>query len=150
MEEGIYTLILWLDSSESIRVGALGEIEFKRGCYTYTGSARGPGGLARVKRHMRGISGECKTRRWHIDHLLPKVSLSEVAIIRTASDLECQIARDIGVSLEPVLGFGSSDCRCQSHLHYSHDLNEAADVVKLAYGKAEISRLLGLSRDGRL
>jgi len=68
-EPGIYTLILSLPQAGKITVGSLGVMDFVRGYYSYTGSARGPGGLKRVDRHILVSEGIKKTRRWHIDYL---------------------------------------------------------------------------------
>jgi Uri superfamily endonuclease len=133
---GIYTLILRRDDSQKIRIGSLGMLEFAAGFYAYTGSARGPGGLKRVDRHMQVLEGKKNTRRWHIDYLLPGSGFQEVVITRTAQDLECQIARSIGETLQAVPKFGCSDCDCESHLHYSDDLQRLLDSVRKAHSRA--------------
>lgn len=119
MEPGIYTLVLRLDEKQEMRVGSLGMIPFRAGYYAYTGSARGPGGLKRVERHLEVLHGARRTRRWHIDYLLPFTSLEEVFITPTREDLECMIARRIGNMILSIPGFGCTDCDCISHLHYS-------------------------------
>jgi Uri superfamily endonuclease len=134
---GIYTLILRRDDSQKIRIGSLGVLEFAAGFYAYTGSARGPGGLKRVDRHILVLEGKKNTRRWHIDYLLPGSGFQEVVITRTAQDLECQIARSIGETLQAVPKFGCSDCDCQSHLHYSDDLQRLLDSVRKAHSRAK-------------
>ncbi len=51
MDTGSYALLMENRRCSSILVGALGEVEFKRGFYVYIGSAFGPGGVdARVRR----------------------------------------------------------------------------------------------------
>lgn len=116
---GIYTLIFELDQVLRIRVGSLGEMPFKEGYYAYTGSARGPGGFKRIKRHISVMNGENKTRRWHIDYILPYLDLKDVITTTTDLDLECAVAGMIGVRCTPVPNFGCTDCRCLSHLHYN-------------------------------
>lgn len=133
---GIYTLIIRLPKAEQISVGSLGPIDFPKGYYSYTGSARGPGGLRRVERHIRIIEGSKKTRRWHIDYLLPHCRFQDAIITRTVLDLECRIAGAIGEQLTAVPGFGCSDCRCTSHLHYSIDAEEIRRIVALAHAAA--------------
>ena len=76
MEKGIYTLVLSLSADQTVEVGSLGPVLFSKGYYAYTGSARGPGGLSRVERHISVMEGKNQTRRWHIDrsgaaHRLP-------------------------------------------------------------------------------
>ena len=131
-EPGIYTLLLHLDRSREITVGSLNELSFLEGYYSYTGSARGPGGLKRVERHMRVLEGTNSSRRWHIDYLLPYASVVEIFVINTRQNLECCIARRIGEVLASVKGFGCTDCRCVSHLHYSPELNRMKDAISSA------------------
>jgi len=132
-QPGIYTIVLRLERPLEIEVGSLGRLSFAAGLYSYTGSARGPGGLKRVDRHLQIMQGIRSTRRWHIDYLLPHTRLQEVIVTRTSSNLECRIASRIGEQLMPVQGFGCTDCRCISHLHYSLDLQEMLDAVRRAH-----------------
>ena len=133
MDPGIYTLVLLLDRAREIEVGSLGIIQFKEGYYSYTGSARGPGGLKRLERHKRVLLGSSSVRRWHIDYLLPYASLVEAIVTRTFADLECRIARRIGSKLNVVPHFGSTDCTCPGHLHFSLGLDRIQDVVCRAH-----------------
>ncbi|HPJ30201.1 MAG TPA: GIY-YIG nuclease family protein [Methanothrix sp.] len=133
MEKGIYTLVLRLEADRVVEVGSLGPVLFSAGYYAYTGSARGPGGLSRVKRHMRVMEGRNPARRWHIDYLLPHAALVEVVATRTEEDLECPIARLIGERLSAVRHFGCTDCRCSSHLHFSRDREEILSAVRSAH-----------------
>lgn len=130
---GIYTLVLNLDQGRDIEVGMLGRLHFGEGYYCYTGSARGPGGLKRVERHKKVMQGRNPARRWHIDYLLPFASLVDVVVTKTSADLECQIAAEIGAKLQVLPSFGSTDCRCPGHLHFSHDLHCLRDVVRRAH-----------------
>lgn len=138
MEKGIYTLVLRLPAERLVDVGSLGPVRFEAGYYAYTGSARGPGGLARVERHMRVMVGTNPARRWHIDHLLPHTALVTVVATRTEMDLECAIARAIGEVLPSVESFGCTDCRCSSHLHCSPDREEILSAVKSAHARDSI------------
>ena len=139
-EPGIYTLILSLPGSEQIAVGSLGGIHFPKGFYSYTGSARGPGGLKRLDRHAAVMAGKSRTRKWHIDYLLPRCQWLQEVVTRTDLDLECSIARSIGERLVSVPRFGCSDCRCASHLHYSEREEETRQAVSMAH--ASVSALL--------
>jgi len=133
---GIYTLILYLPCSGFIEIGSLGEINFDRGYYSYTGSARGPGGLKRVDRHMQVAAGNKHTRRWHIDYLLPFCQVLDAVITKTKMDLECVIAKALEERLTSVPRFGCSDCDCISHLHYSFDLPGMKEAVASAHSSA--------------
>lgn len=132
-EPGIYTLLLHLERPTEIKVGSLDAFLFPAGYYSYTGSARGPGGLKRVARHMRVLKGMNSSRRWHIDHFLPYTALVEIFVVRTRQNLECCIAQRIGEALDPVKGFGCTDCRCVSHLHYSPELNRMREAISSSY-----------------
>lgn len=133
MDPGIYTLLLRLERTREAEVGSLGIIQFVEGYYSYTGSARGPGGLERLERHKRVLLGASSVRRWHIDYLLPYASLVEAVVTRTSVDLECEIARIIGSELDVIPHFGSTDCKCTGHLHFSTDLDQIRDVVRRAH-----------------
>jgi Uri superfamily endonuclease len=138
MERGVYTLVLRLDDDLRARVGSLGKLSFRRGYYSYTGSALGKGGLKRVQRHLQIVQGKKATRRWHIDWLLPLTCPEEVILTFTTERLECRIAGRIGDRLEPIPGFGCTDCRCPSHLHFSFSREEMLDVVRDAHRAAAI------------
>jgi Uri superfamily endonuclease len=116
--KGTYALVLHLERKEEITIGKLGTVTFPAGYYLYVGSALGPGGLeARLARHRR----RDKKLHWHIDYLLEHAQLVEVWSAATADKLEClwaQVARELPDSEVTVPGFGSSDCRCPSHLIY--------------------------------
>jgi Uri superfamily endonuclease len=113
---GTYVLVMQLPRDTTLEVGRLGVVVFPRGYYCYVGSARGPGGWrARVARHLR----QGKKTHWHIDYLLRHALLVDTWSASSAERLECTWAKALlelpGATL-PVLGFGSSDCRCPGHL----------------------------------
>jgi Uri superfamily endonuclease len=119
MDKGSYCLILATKSGSTITVGSLGSLRFQPGWYIYCGSAQGPGGLARVARHLRVHTTGIPHPRWHIDYLLGSDFFRLMASVSApASDreTECRIARLL--SGVPVEGFGCSDCRCHSHLFF--------------------------------
>ena len=111
---GSYALVLQLDRPAEIAVGRLGVCEFAAGHYVYCGSALG-GLHARIARHLRAE----KRLHWHVDHLLTVARVVDVWVCESPERLECRLAAHLasrpGAS-HPVPGFGSSDCRCPSHL----------------------------------
>lgn len=114
VQKGTYALVIVLDASATIGVGSLGEFAFPTGFYVYCGSARG-GLRQRVERHLRPE----KRLRWHIDYLLQHARVVEVWYAEGDEHSECRWARAMqGMSQAQVVaaGFGSSDCRCPSHL----------------------------------
>jgi sugar fermentation stimulation protein A len=116
MTPGVYHLLIHLSQSTTVEVGKLGSFSFPAGYYVYTGSALG-GLETRIARHRRRE----KRLHWHIDYLLQYGRIIDVITHTTVERLECQFNRNI-LSLSDcrilVKGFGSSDCRCSSHLAY--------------------------------
>lgn len=110
---GTYALVLALGSPAELEVGSLGRIRFDSPFYLYVGSAFGPGGLqARIKHHL----GQPRRLHWHLDYLRQEAQV--VDLWYTPDALECRWA-DAALArqeLAPVPRFGSSDCRCRSHL----------------------------------
>ena len=143
MGKGVYQLLIGLHRDEIIAAGKLGAQRFPAGFYVYTGSAMN--GLdARIARHLR----RSKRFHWHIDFLLERSTIIRYAIeesssrpsgrcfvvsgnmarqageapdCRTACRRECEInAATLAMPGAQVVaeGFGSSDCRCRTHLVY--------------------------------
>lgn len=113
---GSYVLWLQLHADRRIQVGALGSMGFAAGHYAYLGSALGPGGVAaRLGRHLQVN----KKPRWHVDYLRRFSHIPVVWVCyddaRREHDWASALARLPGADL-PVRRFGSSDCRCPSHL----------------------------------
>ena len=133
MDPGIYTLVLSLDQAQELEIGSLGIIHFFEGYYCYTGSARGPGSLKRVERHKEVLLGHNLARRWHIDYLLPHTSLLDTVVTQTSANLECWIAAKIGSKLQVIPKFGSTDCRCPGHLHFSIERARILEAVRKAH-----------------
>ncbi len=133
VRRGAYALILELRTEATVTVGRLGTFVFPAGRYAYVGSAMS--GLdARVARHLRAE----KRRRWHVDYLLAAAEVVEVIEFESDVRQECGLSRAVsrlpGASV-PVTGFGSSDCRCRSHLYRLGV--EPVSWVSLAQGIAE-------------
>lgn len=118
--KGVYCLLVLVPEDMSIKVGALGKKSFARGCYVYVGS--GMGGVEhRIGRHR----SRDKKLHWHIDHLLRHASLvASIALQSSSREAECETVRVLAADDDARLsvpGFGSSDCRCKSHLLYFGD-----------------------------
>lgn len=111
--KGIYVLLISISKGISVNVGALGTVTFEKGLYAYVGSAQNSL-EKRVERHL----GRAKRKFWHIDYLLDSVGVKVLKVFwAEALKLEeCQISRKIAERGIPIRGFGSSDCRCESHL----------------------------------
>lgn len=139
LNRGIYLLLLKLKEDQRIKPGKLPETDFNAGIYLYVGRAR-QGLRGRIKRHLRNE----KKLFWHIDYLLQKAEIKEIWIKHDFYD-ECRTVHEIKkilkYSLFPVKNFGSSDCRCRSHLFYLNE--DKTDFVslrnKLSFEKAGIN-----------
>ncbi|MFQ5540513.1 MAG: DUF123 domain-containing protein [Candidatus Binatia bacterium] len=110
----IYHLVLRLPETRSLRVGSLGPQSFPHGYYVYTGRAR-RGLASRLKRHLRME----KTNHWHIDWLTKVAQMEEIWVDFRPEISECESHRlilSVPDANRPFRGFGSSDCRCHSHL----------------------------------
>ncbi len=97
-------------------VRKLGLIRFPAGHYVYVGRAFGRGGLGARLTHHLNLS---VSPHWHIDFLRPHGTISAIWYgLTTPSDEHewAQAMAQIRGATVPAVGFGSSDCRCASHL----------------------------------
>lgn len=124
-------MVIMLPRASRLRVGSLGIVEFPAGAYVYVGSALG-GIEQRVARHMR----PSKRMRWHIDYLLRKGRVISVfSVPSEKKSTECALATALatvdGAAVYP--GFGSSDCRCVSHLiHFGEtELEQVMETISM-------------------
>ncbi|HDH81875.1 MAG TPA: GIY-YIG nuclease family protein [Thermoplasmatales archaeon] len=133
--KGTYALIVELKKDDEIEVGRLGILNFKKGYYAYIGSAMG--GLdGRIRRHLR----KDKKKHWHIDYLLEKSAVRMVFFIE-GERKECSIASHMKDEFSGVPHFGSSDCKCNTHLFYS----ESAEAIANKLRDAGMKRYKGQS-----
>jgi Uri superfamily endonuclease len=131
---GDYLLLLTVERESAVTIGRLGRFALPPGHYVYSGSARGPGGLAtRLARHFRPT----KRLRWHIDYLLPAAIVVSAYTAPGTIRRECAWVRRLlalpGASA-PIPGFGSSDCAagCPAHL-----IRVPADFTLAAWGATD-------------
>lgn len=117
MKPGVYCLVC-KNPDIMISAGALRPRHLLPGWHVYVGSALGPGGLVRAHRHIELHRKSDRPPRWHIDYLLlnPRCQLLAVVLVPCERRVECDLAALL--NSDPVPGFGSSDCRCTSHLFY--------------------------------
>lgn len=136
-DKGVYLLVLNLSEWQKISAGILPDTEFQPGIYLYIGRAK-RNLQARIQRHLKNE----KKLFWHIDYFLQKAEIREIWV-KSGAFGECQILRQIKNLREdasfPAQKFGSSDCRCCSHLIY---LPEGANLdplrKKLSFKKVGI------------
>lgn len=129
-----------MKKSKDIRIGKLGRLHFKRGYYSYVGSARGSGGEKRIIRHFNVAHGQNITRKWHIDYLLPHTEVICTVFSPTDKALECIIAKTLSEYSGAIQGFGCSDCSCKSHLFFTDGniIGKASDICKCISGYESI------------
>ena len=105
-----------LKHQRHVQIGRLGCFRFSTGVYVYIGSAWGPGGLTtRLGRHLRSQ----KNCRWHIDYLRRYAPIIRIWFGRSRprdEHLWADIIGSMNSAEIPARKFGSSDCRCPSHL----------------------------------
>lgn len=109
-----YLLLIYLQTSSKLKIGKKGFKEFGRGYYVYVGSGRRYG-FPRVIRHIK----KSKKQKWHVDYLLARGEIKIIWIILGERINECQLSNALQRrGLITMKKFGSSDCKCHSHLFY--------------------------------
>ncbi|MCD8508494.1 MAG: GIY-YIG nuclease family protein [Bacillus sp. (in: Bacteria)] len=112
-EDQLYIVQLEIPVQTEITIGKLGSFVFPKGTYIYIGSAK-RNIRARVMRHLT----KEKRKRWHLDYLRPSAEVTAVMTLPREQG-ECALRQFVEVTCQGeviVQGFGSSDCRCDSHL----------------------------------
>ena len=106
----------------------MGEASFKNGDYIYIGSAKGCL-EARLQRHLR------KNKRifWHIDYLLENKKAKILQIWTIDRKMEYQTAEVFCQDPTNEIikkGFGSSDCKCLTHLFFVKNKKQIESILK--------------------
>ncbi len=116
---GTYLLIMHLIKNSQLNIGKRGHAKFNSGYYLYVGSAFGSGGLrARLHHHLSSSAPP----RWHVDYFKHLAKIEEVWYAITPFKREHEWANFINGLPEFTIalrGFGSSDCKCPTHLFYN-------------------------------
>lgn len=130
-----YCLIIQLSQDSTIKVGKLGEMDFKKGYYVYVGSALNSID-SRVRRHL----SKEKKLFWHIDYLLnsPNSDVKEVILERSPEKWECDVAMEISKKGTSTDKFGCSDCKCSSHLFYFEKKKAAENACLYSFKKLKL------------
>lgn len=111
--KGSYLLLIRVKDKETIQIGKLGQLDFRKGFYLYVGSAIN-GLEPRINRHL----GKKKKIHWHIDFLLNNAEIINVFYKENSFKEECKISNEFNKKLQSVKNFGCSDCKCKSHLFF--------------------------------
>ena len=126
-------LLIELREPMAISVGRLGHIAFSKGYYAYVGSALN-GIESRVRYHLR----KHKSPRWHIDYLLERATISRMFMYETEERLECVMAQALSKEFPSIAGFGSSDCKCHSHLYFDTESERLEKAIKRTTGSPAV------------
>lgn len=120
----LYCLVLYHELAESIEIGALGEVYWKKGWTYYVGRAS-RGWSSRLRR----LTDEDRSRHWHIDYLTVRTSsiVAYIVPFNESGNRECELAGWLGEreTIDPIAeGFGSSDCgsSCSAHGFHSESM----------------------------
>ena len=114
--KGVYYLEIQLNKNTLIKVGKLGELNFKKGIYYYVGS-----GMNNVIKRINRHKSDNKKSHWHIDYFLLNKNTKIInykILLTNVKKNECLLANFISTKLKSINKFGSSDCKCSSHLFY--------------------------------
>lgn len=129
--KGSYILVLNLENDKTILIGKKEQkMFFKKGFYIYIGSAMN-GLEQRISRHLK-IN---KKFHWHIDFLLKYSEIKNVYFKESTKQEECSISKNFEQKFEKIDGFGSSDCKCKSHLFYGEYSDLLLEIEELHMSK---------------
>ena len=137
--KGSYILLISLPEPQTIRIGILDAVRFPCGCYAYVGSAM-RGFESRLSHHLKGN----KKIHWHIDYLLSEASIRGIVLCETRERTECIIAQALHRKFDSIVGFGSSDCKCKSHLFFAAD--EMKSDIMAILNRLDIKMKMGKVR----
>ena len=127
---GVYTLLVSLGHPLIVKPGSLSTLMLKKAEYCYIGSALN-GLHRRLKHHL----SPKKRLHWHIDYLLKSAQVSTIYWANTTTPTECLLADGlVQLGLPSIPGFGSTDCRCESHLFFSHTRNVIPACLNRTFG----------------
>jgi len=137
--KGSYILLIRLPEGQMINAGSVPDNYFPSGYYAYVGSAMG-GLKSRLNRHLK----KDKRPHWHIDYLLQKASISGIILCQTEERIECLIAQALSHQFDSIPGFGSSDCKCRSHLFFSANENQMKSTIMATLNSLPINKRIRL------
>lgn len=132
--KGSYLLLVRLATGKDILIGKLGYIHFPKASYAYVGSAMN-GFKTRLAHHLK----QEKRPHWHVDYLLNEADALEILLYPSKQRQECVLAQALAKKFQSIPGFGSSDCRCNSHLYFGDSEDSMKKRVIQAVGKAGVT-----------
>lgn len=126
MNKGVYCLLLYLKKEQNIKIRNK-KVAFPKGYYCYAGSA-----LNNLKKRIERHKNSDKKFHWHIDYFLEKAKILDVKTIKTEKRKECWLNNRIkNLKGKTIMKkFGSTDCNCETHLHYFKE-NPSKELNKI-------------------
>jgi len=99
-----------------IKIGSLADHHFLTGYYVYVGSALN-GLMSRLRHHLK-----INTRsHWHVDYLRHHAFITDIWYAYSSKRMEClwsSLLINASKAKTPIIGFGSSDCKCRTPLTF--------------------------------
>ncbi len=140
--KGTYLLEFSLSREITFKVKSGRVYTLPQGLYIYVGSAFGPGGIpSRLFRHLR----RDKKRHWHLDFVTTSSYFTPLKVLVIPGlRVECQVASLVTPLCLPISSFGSSDCRCPSHLFLTEDLDGVNSLILKTFIGAKILKTQSL------
>ena len=124
---GTYLLLIEISSNVGLHVGKFRKQVLEAGYYLDVGNDLN-GLRSRISRHLQVD----KKLHWHIDYLTKTGNIIGVFWTIGITKVECQWAQLImstRISMTAIRGFGSSDCRCTTHLYFFPDLLDVKHML---------------------
>jgi Uri superfamily endonuclease len=128
---GSYIIVFKLNVAQEMQIGKLGNYFFESGYYLYAGS-----GLKNLKQRVARHLSKDKALKWHIDYLSVKCGVVWYKLFTDGKNYECVISSKLNNDnrfVSPVKGFGSSDCKCYSHLFFTKEKHSWENLLKDLY-----------------
>jgi Uri superfamily endonuclease len=133
-KSGTYVLVVKLTRPSDVIVASGKVFALEPGYYGYIGSALS-GLKKRIERHLR----QTKKLHWHIDFLLQNAVVVSAVCAESSQRIECRIARELTTKYRYIRDFGCSDCRCQSHLIYSDNVEQIIKGAMVAFSSNDLN-----------
>ena len=133
---GTYLLLLECDKQVELSIGKLGNMTTEPGYYLYVGSAFGPGGIQARINHHKHIAVH---PHWHIDYLRAAAEFMDAWCVydtRCEHEWAYSLMQSEAAAM-PLIGFGSSDCDCATHLFYFRNRPLQIALERLLKNKLE-------------
>jgi Uri superfamily endonuclease len=119
-------LIISVNQNINVNIGILGNQNLEKGYYIYVGSAQ-----TNLEKRILHHNKLDKKKFWHIDYLMEceETKISNVFYKKEGKQGECKLADNISKKCYSIRDFGSSDCKCKSHLFRIKNLEDIKQIL---------------------